>query len=325
MSGAQEPTPAVRKLLELFNRAGSPPPLHLGTVASARELVDASVNALQAPAADVARVEDLDIPVPHGSVPARVFHPSPGDRLPMVVYLHGGGWTTGDLDTVDRPCRLLASRASVVVVALDYRLSPEAPFPAALDDCTQAWGWLAQHRDDLGADERFIAVVGDSAGGNLAAALVIRTAGGLGPAPDAVALLYPPLEPSIGSPHPSYVENAENPVLPRDTMAWFWSQYVRDDSDYHLPTVCPPRADDLSYFPPTLVVTAGLDVLRDEGRAFAERLRAEGVEVTHREFVGVTHGFLWMDRMIPSALDLVDLVGAFINAGHEKQGIDKAG
>lgn len=301
----EQPAPEVARLLELFVAAGAAPLHELG-VAGARAVTSDSARSLQGPKVEVASVVDLTVPGPAGRIGVRVYHPAPGESLPLLVYVHGGGWVTGDLDVVDGPCRRLAVGSHCVVASIDYRRSPESPFPGPLDDVYAATRWLVSHSDELGATSEAPALVGDSAGGTLvaAAALAARDRGDL--TIGSVTLLYPPLAPVGDSAFASYRTNSENPVLSAETMAWFWDQYLPMGSTEAL--AYPMLADSLAGLPPMLVVTAGLDVLRDEGRAFARRAMGAGVDTTLLDLPGLNHGFFWMDRFLPQAGTLVQQI-----------------
>ena len=235
-------------------------------------------------------VEDRQMDGPAGPLPIRIYTP-PGPRpLPILVYFHGGGWVLGDLDGNDLRCRVLSDWAGCLVVSVDYRLAPEHRFPAAVEDAYAATCWVAENAGSIAGDRNRIAVGGDSAGGNLAAvvALAARDRG----APGLVYqyLVYPvadwPLETS------SYRENAEGYLLSREMMAWFWDQYVPDETSRQDPLASPLRAADLSRLPPAMVITAEYDPLRDEGEAYAVRLQAAGVPVEAKRYHGMIHGFL---------------------------------
>jgi acetyl esterase len=246
------------------------------------------------------------VPGAAGERPARIYRPEGDGPWPTTVYLHGGGFVIGDLDTHDQLCRRLCRDAGTVVVSVDYRLAPEHPFPAGLEDALAATRWAADHLDDLGGTDR-LAVGGDSAGGNLAAVVAQRM-------PDRLAaqlLLYPATD--MGGEYPSREENAEGYFLDAPTMLWFLQQYVGSvtDLDEGDPRLS-PLLGDLTGVATALVVTAEFDPLRDEGNEYAARLEAAGVPVDHVTYPGLIHGFMEMVPWSPAAAAAVDDVIARI-------------
>jgi acetyl esterase len=242
---------------------------------------------------------DLSCPGPAGPVPLRLFAPEGDGRraLPLLLYLHGGGWVQGDLDTHQGVCGKLAAWAGCKVLAVDYRLAPEHSFPAGLDDCRAAWRWLVGNTDAVGADPERLALGGDSAGGNLAVALCLAMAAEGGPMPAAQMLIYPSLE--LGWDLPSHRELADAFVLPRPRVLWYTAQYMGERGQVADPLASPLRATDLHGQPPAMIATAGFDPLLDDGRLYAERLEAAGVPVVYREFPGQIHAFVSLTRVIP--------------------------
>lgn len=240
----------------------------------------------------VGRLVDTTFPGPAGPVRLRLTAPADPGPLPALVYFHGGGFVVGSLNSHDNLCRTLTNAAGVAVVSVDYRLAPEHPFPAAVEDATAAVAWLADPANAaaLGLDPARLAVGGDSAGGNLAAVVARRARDRGGPRLALQVLLYPVVDCDLDT--PSYRENAAGYMLTRDAMAWYWSQYVPDPARRSDPDAAPLRADDLAGLPPALVVTAGYDVLRDEAEAYARRLAAAGVPVRLARHPGMIHGFL---------------------------------
>lgn len=225
-----------------------------------------------------------------GDVPVRIYVPDGGAPMPGLVFFHGGGWVTGDLDTHDVLCRALANGAGCTVVAVHYRLAPEHKFPAAIDDAVAATRWVAEHAAELGIDPNRLAVAGDSAGGNLAAAVaqVLRHEGG--PQLAYQVLIYPVIDHNFDT--QSYIENADGYRLTRAGMQYYWAHYLPDRSHANDHRASPIRAENLSDLPPALVITAEYDPLRDEGRAYADGLRDAGVPVIYREYPGMIHGFV---------------------------------
>jgi acetyl esterase len=246
-----------------------------------------------------------------GPIPLRVYRPAgvaAGTALPALVFFHGGGWVIGDLDTHDVLCRQLTAEAGIVVVAVDYRLAPEAKFPAAADDAWAATTWVAANAPRLGVDASRLAVGGDSAGGNLAAvvALMARDAGA--PQIRLQTLLYPVVD--VGTETRSYADFGDGYLLTRDGMRWFFDQYLASKDQAADWRVSPLRAKSLAGAAPALVVTAGFDPLRDEGEAYAEKLRQAGVRVDYICYGGMIHGFMPMGRLIDTGNRAVSHVAA---------------
>ncbi len=279
-------------------------PLNEMTVADARAGLEA-LAAMQGEPEPIHRVEDRTIPGPAGDVPVRVYAPAAGGPLPVLVYFHGGGWVVGGLGTHDGVCRALANRAQAMVVSVDYRLAPEHRFPAAAEDCYAATRWVAERAAELGADPRRLAVGGDSAGGNLAAvtALMARDRGG--PRLCHQLLVYPVTDARFDT--PSYVANAEGYFLTRAMMQWFWDHYVPAAADRTNPYCAPLAAPDLRGLPSATVITAEFDPLRDEGEAYAARLREAGVPVEAQRYDGIIHGFFGMGAMFEQAAAAIAL------------------
>jgi len=264
-------------------------------------------------AEEVHRVDDRLVPSPDGDIPVRVYTPQPavGEAHGVLLWFHGGGWVIGDLDTADATCRLLANRAGCVVVSVDYRLAPEHPAPAALDDCLAALAWTVENAELLGVDASRVAVGGDSAGGNLAALVCQRSRDDFGPDIDFQLLVYPATDLTLA--HPSIDENAEGYFLTKATMVWFVESYL-GDRERKDPAVSPLFADDLSGLPPALVITAEYDPLRDEGEAYAMRLREAGVPTEHLRYDGQIHGFFAMATMLDDGRDAIDRAAAALRA-----------
>ena len=227
-----------------------------------------------------------------GQIAIRLYRPTVGSTLPCLMFFHGGGWVLGDLDTHDTLCRRLARESGCVVVAVDYRHPPEHRFPAALDDCFAAVQYVAAHARDFDLDASRLAVCGDSAGGNLAAAVTLRARDEDGPRLHSQWLIYPVIGADFDT--VSYRTFGENYGLTRAAMRWFWNQYVPILLDRGNPLATPGNALSLAGLPTAHVITAEYDVLRDEGERYALRLRAAGVRVTARRYDGMIHGFLHM-------------------------------
>lgn len=239
---------------------------------------------------DVARVRDMEIPGAHGEIGLRLYYPSKANPLPVVVFFHGGGWVLGNLETADAVCREWANGSQCLVVSVNYHHAPEYKFPAAADDAYTATSWVSEHAADIGADPARLAVAGMSAGGGLAAtsALMARERG----APQiAFQLLWVPVL-NYSFETRSYHDNAEGYGLTRAGMRYFWGHYLQRPEDGANPYASPLRAHDFAKLPPALVLGAEFDPLLDEGRAYADKLRAAGVAVEYHCYQGMVHGFL---------------------------------
>ena len=290
------PTPQTQALLGRIRRAARPA-FHTLTPAQARAAYEAGAEVLDLPRAALARVEDFTLAGGDGSArPARLYAPS-RERLPVLLFLHGGGFTIGSLETHDSLCRQLALQAGIAVVALDYRLAPEHPFPAAVDDAWAAMHGLARQASALGVDGTRLAVGGDSAGGTLAAvcALHARDCG----LALALQLLVTPGTAAFAD-TPSHEAFANGFLLEARDIAWFFGHYIghAERADWRF---APLHADDLEGVAPAMIVLAECDPLVDEGLAYADRLRAAGVEVELELVRGVTHDFIKMGRAIAEA------------------------
>lgn len=274
----------VAQLLETMAAAGVPP-LSEGTPEIARANYDAAAKPVPE---DVARVEDQEIPGLGGAVPVRIYASTYDEALPIVVFFHGGGWVLSDIDGHDSLARRLALRSGAIIVSVGYRLAPEHPFPAPFDDAWSVTTWLAANGAQIGGDPARVAVAGDSAGGNLAAAVALRARDeGLRLAFQ--LLIYPCIE--IDADTESMRTNATGYHLAAADMAWFWDHYVPSEHRNN-PYAVPARASDLTGLAPALVQTAEFDPLRDEGEQWAVRLREAGVPVTMTRYDGVIHGFV---------------------------------
>jgi acetyl esterase len=261
---------------------------------------------------DVAGVSEIQIPGPDGPIPAVIYTPAGSGPFPVVVYFHGGGWVLGSAALTDATCRMLANRSGAVVLNVDYRLAPEDPYPAAVNDAYAATKWAAENGSALNGDGR-VAVAGDSAGGNLAAVVALMARDRGGPEIALQALIYPVTDHT--SEQASHKENAEGYLLTADAMKMFWGHYIADEKQRAEPYASPLRAPDLSGVAPAAVFTCEFDPLRDEGEEYAERLRAAGVSTTTKRYDGAIHGIFWMPAVTAVGVQIMDDVSSALKSG----------
>jgi acetyl esterase len=286
------------------------------TPARARaELVALAESRKDVPLPDVATVEDVTVDGAAGPIGARLYAPG-RTPAPTIVYFHGGGWVAGDLFTHERQARTLALEAAAVVLSVDYRRPPETPFPGAFEDCLAATRWAAANIGTLGGDAARLAVAGDSAGGNLAAAVAQASRKG-GPPLAAQLLIYPATDlagnygaAAENAKYPSRRQNADGYFLTGDAMRFFAGQYLPRPTDGEDPRASPLRAGDLAGLPRAVIATAELDPLRDEGEAYAKRLQQAGVPTTLTRYDGMIHGFFGMVEAMDKAKKDQDQVAA---------------
>ncbi len=295
------------KLLQQLNALGAP---DISTLSpeTARTLsftTPAGHNPLEP--VPVARVVDRQIPGGNAQdirgaaseIPIRIYTPLVPGSQGALVYFHGGGWVLGNLDSHDAVCRRLAGGAGITVISVGYRLAPETPYPGGLNDCYAATAWVANNAHLLGIDPLKIAVGGDSAGGNLAAAVTLKARDEAWPTIRFQLLIYPVTDARFDT--ASYRDNASGYLLSRDAMIWFWNHYVPNPDERTQAYASPLRADSLVALPPALVLTAEYDPLRDEGEAYANALRSAGVQVTQTRYPGLIHGFFDMWETVPAS------------------------
>lgn len=282
---APELDPAVQELLDGIDL----PPRPAQTVEASRRALDAVLIRDQ-PVEPVGEVREFEIPVEDGGIRVRGYVPDGTGPFPVLVYFHGGGWVRGNIDTHDDLCRMLTNAVGCAVLSVDYRLAPEHPFPRPLEDAYTAVEWAVQYADLLDGDPDVVAVGGDSAGGNLAAAVSLEARDFGGPRIAAQLLLYPITNYAFDT--DSYEENAEGYLLTKRGMQWYWEHYLERELDGHHPYASPLQARDVSGLPPAVVVTAGYDPLRDEGAAYADRLESAGVSVHHAHYDAMHHAFI---------------------------------
>ena len=285
-------------------------PLYTLSLAEARAADLADIQAAGGSPEPVKAVSAREIEGPGGPLPIRVYEPFDGDAADdstvprsVLAYFYGGGWTLGSLDTCDAICRSLTNQTGCATVSVGYRLAPEHPFPAAVEDCYAGFAWIASHGEDLGTAPGVVAVGGDSAGGNLAAAvtLIARERGGPGPVHQ--LLVYPNTD--YRAQTDSLRDNDDPLLFNRRSVAWYWSHYLTRAADGDNPLVSPLRAQSLAGLPPATVITAEFDPLRDEGEQYARRLEKDGVPVELRRYDGMAHGFFAMGGVLDAGRDAV--------------------
>jgi len=302
--------PQIAAVLQLLESSGAPS-LASGTPDQARATFRFTTVDMRDPSTlpQIASVENASIDGPAGGIPVRIYRPeTTSSTVPTIVFFHGGGFVIGDLDTHDDHGRLLCRDVDAVVVSVDYRLAPEHKFPAGFEDCLTATRWAAEHIDSLGADPTRLAVAGDSAGGNLAAAVAL-VARDEGPRLAAQLLIYPGVDFTDDDVHQSRIDNAEGYFLTADDMQWFRNHYIADTH------VLDPRASvlhaaDLAGVAPAVIGVAEFDPLRDEGEAYAKKLSDAGVEVVLHRFDGMVHGFYGMGVLSAKAAEAVQQLNA---------------
>jgi len=283
--------------------------------ALARETMIAMTQLIGPKDVPIGKVVTRAIPAAHGEIPIRVYTPVAGgaEPMPAMVYFHGGGWVIGNLDTHDGVCRILANESRCRIVAVDYRLSPEHKFPAAVEDAFAAVSWIESNASDMGIDANRLAVGGDSAGGALAA-VVAQMAKEKGKPKLSFQLLFFPVT-QIGEETISLRDFAEGFFLEAQTLNWFYDHYLDADADKNDPRISPLRAKTVSGLPPAYVMVAGFDPLHDEGVAYAEKLREAGVAVTLDDYPDLVHDFILMQAVVPQAKEaLVAAAGALKSA-----------
>jgi acetyl esterase len=301
--------PQARQLLDMVEESGLP---HLNELSPPEARVQADgVREFVGDGPDVAHVENFTIPVTDGQIAARSY--SPDDPAATILWVHGGGWVICDLESHDAMCRILANESGCRVIAIDYHLAPEYPFPKPLEDAWHALRWTA---DTYG--ERPLILGGDSAGGNLAAVMALRARDGGGPELALQVLVYPVTDHDFTT--ASYIEHGvgNETFLTTAEMQWFWHHYLADPVARDNPEASPLRASDLAGLPPAIVVTAGYDPLRDEGLAYMERLRAAGVPITHHHYDDMIHAFFSLVNLLERGNEAVAQVGADIRAAIAK-------
>ncbi len=305
----------VTKLFDLMRGAGVPA-FSAQSVDQARYYYREKTKHLGGPAAPMAEVRDLKALGPEGDIPLRLYRPEGvADQGPGLIYIHGGGWVLGDLDSHDKVCRAIAFQTPCRVVAVDYRLAPEHPFPAGLNEAIAAMAWIAGNASSLGLEKDRLAIGGDSAGGSMSAVACLH-AREHGPKICAQVLIYPSTDstPEVRL-WPSRIQNADVPPLNKEALKWLSEKYLPkgqiDRRDWRL---SPLYADSHAGLPPALILTAEYDPLRDEGKAYADKLASQGVPVLHRDFPGQIHGFIEYGGVLASAGDAIREIAGFLRA-----------
>jgi acetyl esterase len=308
--------PQIDALLKQLAEAGGPAP-ESRTVGENRALAR-SLASLAGDLEAVGGVHDTVAAAEGIEVPVRIYTPAGVSRsgpLPVTVFFHGGGWVLGDLDSQDHMARIMANRSGTIVVSVDYRLAPEHRFPAASDDAYAALAWVAANADGFGGDGQRIAVFGESAGGNLAAALVQEARRRGGPRIALQVLAYPAVDRFDDS--PSMYENMAGPLLTRAWLEWFWGLYLSTPDEGADLRVSPARADDFAGLAPAVIVTAEHDPLRDQGERYAQKLADAGVQVKHIPVKGATHAFFSFTGLVQLSRDVLDQLGDAVAAAFD--------
>ncbi|KEI78989.1 esterase [Clostridium botulinum A2 117] len=262
-------------------------------------------------------IKNLDIKMNNEKIPVRIYTPENGSNFPIIIYSHGGFWIGGNTDTSDRVCRKLSQNTKAIVISVNYRLAPENPFPAGLNDVYNVLQWTYKNAKSINGDEKHIAVIGDSAGGNLSAAVSSMSRDKNGPPITCQVLIYPSTNIfELNSKSWSYFSNSVN--VSREDMEKYISIYVPKKEDRKNPYASPLLSKDFSKLPDTLVVTAEIDPLRDEGEAYANKLKESGVKVDVARYKGITHGFITMDKITNKADEALNQISLYIQKEFQK-------
>ncbi len=296
--------PQAKAFLDYLKSLGGAP-IHTLSPEKNRAGINYLVKKTTIPSQPVANVQNRLIPVHDGKIKLRIYTPEGKGPFPILVFFHGGGWIMGDLDVVDSPLRAITNSAHSMVVSVDYRLAPEYKFPTAVNDCYLATKWVSENAHLLGGDAGRVAVGGESAGGNLAAVVSLMARDCGLPSLCFQVLIYPATDISRDYPSRSKFNGY---FLTQDDMRYFENHYLRTGEDRQNIYVSPILAEDLSNLPPALVVTAGYDPLHDEGKAYADRLKEAGVDVTYYCYEDMIHGFFSFGEMMDKGKELIELI-----------------
>jgi acetyl esterase len=258
------------------------------------------------------QVSDLTLTGRHGPIPARLYYPRAASNLPLIVFFHGGGWVTGSLATHDRLCRRIAQATAALVVSVDYRLAPWHKYPIPLEDCYDTVLWATANAAELGANADRLIVMGDSAGGNLAAAVCLLSRDQDSPSIHRQVLIYPAVDGTLSA--PSHQRYAQAPLLDSAAIHFFRDQYLRSPQDIQSGYFSPLLAADLSQLPPAFILTAEYDPLRDESEQFAQRLSTAGVPVSYQDYPGMVHAFMSFPRHCAGAAAAIETIGEYVKA-----------
>jgi acetyl esterase len=295
------------------------PPLSRETYLGARRFVENMAKKTKPPALPIKRIEDVNIPGPSGKIPVRIYTPEGDGPFPVLLLFHGGGWVVGNLDMEHHVCLILAYKTPCIVVSVDYRLAPEHPFPAAPEDCYAAFEWIATQADSFEGDGERIALCGESAGANLAAAVTLMSKNRRGPSA-VLQVLFNPVTNIAELDSESHRVFGEGFMLTRADMEGTRSMYVPDEKDRRNPYASPLLADDLKGLPPALIITAGCDPLRDDGEAYANRLKEAGVPVKYTCYEDMIHGFVYFFKNSESSRKALEEAASALKDAFGQQG-----
>ncbi len=294
--------PQAQNLLDKVEQAGIPPYETMEPVV-ARQYYEKACDLARGNPPQLFEVKNISIPGPRSELPAIYYRARQADSLPILVYFHGGGYTIGSPTSHDSVCRHLCLEADCIVISVDYRLAPEHPFPAAIDDAFAATQWVSEQARALGGDPERIGVGGDSAGGNLSASVCLQAKLETGPKLAFQLLIYPGTD--MTQSFSSHETFGQGYLLTSSLIAWFYQNYMPNEPDNTQWRTSPLHANDHSELPPAFVLTAGFDPLQDEGKAYAEKLKAAGVPVSYSHYEGMLHGFITQPGFIDKAREAI--------------------